>query len=445
MPDAVSRPRPSRALGATLALVTLASLAALPLAAQSIQLDAAKPKPPKPTGFPVAPGVYRLDGSDPDLGTADLEPLRKIIGGAPVVGLGESVHTSGGYYETKHRIFRFLVEKMGFRALAFENNWEEVEPAAQYVQTCSGSAEEAISSFYGVWRSAELAHLVQWMCEWNRNHPRPKDKVHLFGFDTQQPYLDGPALVAFLERIGLGPDHPWATAVLACDGVRRFHGQPLPDSLYQPCVEALDAIQSHFDANARQITRQTSAADLAWARIRLAGLRGWQGQMRYLDTQPETLESRDGAMAYVFRSIRDLRYRNLRTAVWAHNAHLWENPHPFLFWSSMLGTRLREIYGRGYVSIGLISSDPEIDWLSFGCGQSAELLPSADSVEARLESLGHDFLLADLVSPANPPFFAPGQTWDLYYAPVEPRLYFDALVWLRHSRKMDPLAWPSCR
>ena len=69
-----------------------------------------KPKPPPPQGFPILPGIYRLHGSTPGLPQDDLEPLRQIIGNARIVSLGESVHTSGGYYEMKHRAFRFLVE-----------------------------------------------------------------------------------------------------------------------------------------------------------------------------------------------------------------------------------------------------------------------------------------------------------------------------------------------
>src|SRR5687767_6178192 len=79
--------------------------------------EAAKKKP-KPRGFPILPGVYRLHGSDPSLLKDDLEPLRQIIGKATIVSLGESFHTSGGYYDMKHRLFRFLVEEMGFRAFA---------------------------------------------------------------------------------------------------------------------------------------------------------------------------------------------------------------------------------------------------------------------------------------------------------------------------------------
>jgi len=421
----------------SLVLVALAPLGARAQGFETVSEEArAKPKPP--LGFPVVPGVYRLDGTDPNLGMADLEPLRQIIGNAPIVALGESLHTVGGYYEMKHRVFRFLVEKMGFRAISFESNWEAAERVEHYVQTCEGSPEDAVDNLMDIFNSTETAALAQWICEWNRSHPKPQDKVHVFGFDIQEPNLDGPALLAFLERIGVGPDHAWATAVRACDGVQRFNAWPVSESIYRPCVETLGAIRAHFDRNAKSITRQTSAWDFAWARVRLAALRGWQGNIHHTVERLQ-LEERDEAMAYVFRSIRDLRYRNLRTVIWAHNAHIWENRHPWIAWSYMMGIRLREIYRHGYVSIGLVGAEVETD-----LGSCAGRVPPPDSAEAHLASLGHDYLLADLASPARPAFFEPRKTYELHFAHVQPRVYFDALIWLRHARRMNPLAWEPC-
>jgi hypothetical protein len=90
-------------------------------------------------------GAWPLSGDDPNLGSkADLEPLRALIGDATVAGFGESYHTSGGFYRMKHRIFRFLVQEMGFRAFAMETNWQGAERAAAYVQGGSETVENAI-------------------------------------------------------------------------------------------------------------------------------------------------------------------------------------------------------------------------------------------------------------------------------------------------------------
>jgi erythromycin esterase len=425
-----------------LALASLPALFASPGGAAGTASAARRPGPPPAVGFPVVPGVYRLDGTDPDLPAADLEPLRRIVGKAEIVALGESEHTVGSYFEAKHRIIRFLVEKMGFRAFALENNWEVAEPLGRYIETCEGTPEEALRSVYPAWQSTEMRDLAQWMCEWNRNHTRAADRIRFFSFDVQQPFLDGRALLTFLARLGFSADHPWVTAVNGCAGVSGSGARTITDEAYAACVAALDAIGGHFDRNARTITRQTSATDLALARLRLTGLRAWQGEVHFPLDQAAHWESRDNGMAMAFRALRDLHAPKARTVIWAHNAHIWKSPHPYYYDSRMMGSRLREIYGPRYVSIGLVGWNVEIDDEDF-CGPFEET--PADSVEAHLESLGQDFLLADLLTPATPPFFDPRQTYGLSYAQVTPRFYFDALVWIRHARKMEPLFRPPCR
>ncbi len=74
----------------------------------------------------IEPGIYRVDGIDETLPNDDLAPLAGIIKKAEIVGMGESVHTVGDYYRAKFRIFKYLVEELGFRALGFESPWKMV-------------------------------------------------------------------------------------------------------------------------------------------------------------------------------------------------------------------------------------------------------------------------------------------------------------------------------
>jgi erythromycin esterase len=52
----------------------------------------------------------------------DLQPLRRVVTNAQVVGLGESAHGTHEQFTLKHRAARFLTERMGFRTLAWEEN-----------------------------------------------------------------------------------------------------------------------------------------------------------------------------------------------------------------------------------------------------------------------------------------------------------------------------------
>lgn len=55
---------------------------------------------------------------DPAAPLGDLTPLRRAIGDAEIVGLGESTHGAAEEETLKHRTLRLLIERMGFRSVA---------------------------------------------------------------------------------------------------------------------------------------------------------------------------------------------------------------------------------------------------------------------------------------------------------------------------------------
>jgi hypothetical protein len=89
-------------------------------------------------------GIWRLDGITPGRPSSDHDPLRKKIGKATVVAMGESIYGSGGFLTARHQIFRDLVERAGFRAIALETPWSAADGLGAYVKSCSGSPEEAL-------------------------------------------------------------------------------------------------------------------------------------------------------------------------------------------------------------------------------------------------------------------------------------------------------------
>jgi len=392
---------------------------------------------------PIQPGIWRLDGITPGLPSSDLEPLRKKIGKATVVALGESMHTSGGYYVAKHRVFRDLVERAGFRAIGFESPWSAAEALSAYVKTCKGSPEEALQGIDSVWQSAEMVELVQWMCDWNRTHKKAKDRLDLFGFDIRQPEADGPALIAFLARIGVTGDDPLAAGVQRCNGVsgpRAPHGQVQAGD-HAACMEALDAIAQRFSSDSKNIVKKTSKADFDWAKVRLVSLRSWQGFSFYMGSDFKRAdEERDAGMAYVLRAMQSLRLpKKTRLVTWAHNFHVskapMEDPNGL---ASTMGTYLAAVLGSNYFAIGFISSAAAYD----EPGRCGTIRASASSLEARLHGLGEDYLLVD---PAvGSPALDPGSSLLVSGFDIVPRDHYDALVYLRESPKMVPLGRPPC-
>ncbi len=390
-------------------------------------------------GQQVRPGVYRLDGFGVDLPTADLQPLRQMIGDAPVVALGENVHTSGGYYRMKARVLRFLVRDMGFRAIGFESPWQPADRAAAYVASCSGSPRDAARGLFGVWQAASVRDLLAWMCLWNQQHPT--DPVYFFGFDVQQPELDRPALLDFLNRIGLGSGDPRVQSLERCTIT---FGPELSAADFNACVGALDALWDHFGRQQAAIVSATLRRELELARVRVVGLRSWQSQVfERRRNIHRAFEARDEAMAYVFTTLRELRFPNAKTAIWAHNFHINENGPAARGWTAM-GTLLADGLGPSYVSVGLIGHDVHIDWPGAGCGGPTSF-HFGDSVEQILHELGEPFLFVDLRQPVADPILQPGRLYVVSDSVAIPRQQYDGLIFLDHSPKMVPLAWPACQ
>lgn len=50
----------------------------------------------------------------------DLEPLRRLVGDARVVAIGEGAHFVQEFSQVRQRVLRFLAERCGFTVFAFE-------------------------------------------------------------------------------------------------------------------------------------------------------------------------------------------------------------------------------------------------------------------------------------------------------------------------------------
>ena len=94
-----------------------------------------------PAGGPVADpgasdslprGITALDAIDPVSSDADLAAFDATVGSVEVIGLGENVHTSGGFHRARVRLVRHMVEKLGFRAVALETPWADAQVATRW-------------------------------------------------------------------------------------------------------------------------------------------------------------------------------------------------------------------------------------------------------------------------------------------------------------------------
>jgi erythromycin esterase-like protein len=406
--------------------------------------------PPEPSDLPA--GVHDLVGITTTLGNGDLEPLRGIVGTARFVALGESTHTSAGFYQAKFRLIRFMVEQMGFRVVFFESNWLEGLAATRYVETCAGTPEDAVASLFPVWRDAHVRDLLRWMCDWNLAHPG--DRVTFLGFDVQEPWRVAPALREFVQRAA--PAEVARTEpIFRCLGAsyssnQFFLSQEYRDhaagirntAAHQECMAGIAEMEAWIAANSPALQGATSVTAVEEARLMLVSMRGWEDQLWI--PEPGGYQGRDFGMATAIQRLHALHTPGKKAVIWAWNWHIarrYEEVRGFdddpqrvipRQGARAMGGFLTDAFGADYLPIGLIGYDVQIN----SGGVTPPLQTHPESVERRLHDLGRPYLLVDLRQPLPQTLLPPGRTYRVSQEWGDPYRQFGALVYLHYSPGM---------
>lgn len=123
--------------------------------------------------------AHPLTAVTPDEPLADLEPLAAMVGGAEVVGLGESTRAGREVLLLAHRVVRFLVQRKGFRTLALQDDSSVVAALDDHVRTGAGDLRTLIAEMWRPWQNVEFLAVLEWLRSFNAQHP--DDMVGLVG------------------------------------------------------------------------------------------------------------------------------------------------------------------------------------------------------------------------------------------------------------------------
>ena len=134
---------------------------------------------------------------------ADLQPLKRIIGDARLVSLGEATHGTHEFQAMKHRLIRFLVTEMGFTDFAMEANLPECAGIDDYVQGRQGDLAPLLRGLYfWTWDTEEVRDMVEWMRAHNAT-PEARPAISFHGFDMQYISVAMDNVLAYLRRVDL--------------------------------------------------------------------------------------------------------------------------------------------------------------------------------------------------------------------------------------------------
>lgn len=285
--------------------------------------------------------------------THDLGAFGRMVGDAAVVGVGEATHSTHEFFALKHHMFRYLVERKGFRTFSLEIAWSTGIRLNDFVLHGRGDPALILRQEDHVWATTEYVDLLRWMRSYNLRH---RAKVQFMGND-----------IAYAGREAFAP-------------VFRYAGRYRPDLLaaYRSLYARLDPettdVEAWRDAYLERpvAERRAIAADAHRAfeelarRPRATEEYLWVRQHARVIDQTATLlavdltkpeEEAPKAMLHRDRAMAENtawwhRRTGTKILLSAHNGHVGyvsDNPK---FYPKIQGAFLRDLLGDRYVSAG---------------------------------------------------------------------------------------------
>ncbi len=315
------------------------------------------------------------------------------------MGLGESTHGVAEQISLKHRVLRLLVERLGFRSLAWEEDWTLGLQINDYLRGGPGDPEALVALMSPQWQCREVVDVLRWLRVFNTGRP---DKVQFAGVEY------------------------YATPAAAYDRVEAYIAKATPE-WWGALRAELRTIRPTGTNIYQYIQSYMATAD------KQTPLRHARAVYELVATVPHRADDREHALTlrtasqivsfyehYQLPEADNLIYRDARAAenlrwwrerthdkivYWAASPHtaaapqlrISGSPGPDMRFPSA-GSYLRRWYGPGYRSIGMTVAHGTV---SLGPGETVALPdPAPGRFERPLSEAGLDTFTLDLRAPA---------------------------------------------
>lgn len=312
---------------------------------------------------------HQVGTFDLDAPVDDLAPLAELVGSARVVGLGESSHHVREFYQVRHRMLRFLVERCGFTVFAVEAPFTGSARLDDWLQG-AGAVEdvEKITSAAIALSLGDVPELHDALRRLRAHNQSGGAQVRYAGADLPGSLGSPlPALEAIAGYLECRDPDARPTLERARELVGRFHDpEPMKVLFGYPSVDqaerdALTAALAELVARTqRQAHRERARGRTAEHAETAHHLRGaWLLDQVHRAMATEGIEVastfRDVYLAETVLHLLD-RDPDARIVLAAHNWHLKKAPEPFGSGELLpAGYHLAAELGDGYRAIGVTS------------------------------------------------------------------------------------------
>lgn len=284
----------------------------------------------------------------------DLQPLKKMIGDARIVSLGEPTHGNREVFLLKHRMIEYLVEELGFNIFTLECPFAEAYDINRYVVDGIGDPEKALAGIYfWTWDTEEVLGLIEWMRAYNVD-PAHDKKVKFYGFDVQDPERAARVMLEYLYRVD---PELWQAVKTELEileiqfsdafglGRRPF----IPEESDEASMSAIKWVMNAFQQNKQEYIAITTEKEWLTARQHARQVEIWIEACA--NDGEKYVELRDKAQAENIDWLLQQEGSSSKAIVWAHNCHV-SNAAPKDD-INMHGYYLRQMYGDKLKIFGL--------------------------------------------------------------------------------------------
>lgn len=117
---------------------------------------------------------------------SDLSSLDVSLADTKIVALGEATHGTKEFFTTKHRLIKYLVEKLDFRVFVIEDGYTLTCNIDAFVSGTDQTKVEKVLSrnWCGAWRTQEVMDLLLWIKRYNSDK-NEDDRVRIYGCDMK--------------------------------------------------------------------------------------------------------------------------------------------------------------------------------------------------------------------------------------------------------------------
>ncbi|HDR7892383.1 erythromycin esterase family protein [Bacillus toyonensis] len=297
--------------------------------------------------------AYPLKTIEPSKSFEDLKPLKKMIGSAQYVGLGENTHGSSEIFTMKFRLVKYLVTEMGFTNFTMEEDWGNGLKLNEYIQTGKGNPREFLNLLYP---TDEIIAMIEWMKDYNAD-PSNKKKIQFIGLDLKE--LDQGCFNKVIDYVRLHRPDLLAEVEENYKELSAFNGSVLEYMNLAP------EIKEKFKANAERVARllkdenkQTNteivSPEYIWAKATASAIEKY-ATMLIPNDYPSMLKLHEQYLAD--HAMWAQETLGGKTMVWGHNIHIAKGIIDEKLYPDAAGQFLKERLDNNYVTIGSTTTE----------------------------------------------------------------------------------------